>query len=452
MQESSKAARPAASTASTQLRMILLVGVLLVAAMANTTLASDTFTGSSFLALQCGRVVDPTLDERDELRTILVNGDTIVSVERGHVQPGGYDVIDLSHLTCLPGLMDAHAHLMYDLSDSILINIAGRSSAEKTLMAIENAATMLQSGFTTIRVPGDADLHYGIVAVRDAIAEGRFPGPRMFVAPHHISQVGGHADINEIAPDLPRFEGQVIPAGEDAARNAVRREIKYGADWIKIMASGGVMSEGDDPEVQSFTDAEIAAFIDEAHRNNIGITAHIIGDAPAYTAARLGIDSIEHGTLISEKTIDMMVQNNVRLITTAYVDDWILEQGVGDGITEENIRKVEEVLAGRQQSFTNAYAAGVTMVLGVDQIFPHAQSAREFTALVRLGMTPMDAIAAGTINAADLFGIADRAGSLEPGKWADVVAVPGNPLEDITVMERVRFVMKEGTIYRHDPR
>jgi len=418
--------------------------VMTAAVLLSTTFAAQ----ASPVALQCGQVFDSIKGQVKGAAIITVDNGIIQSV--GDTAPAGAEMIDLSGQTCLPGLMDAHAHLMLDFTVPSLEDSLGLSSAAKSLRAVKNAETMLMSGFTTARIPGDGDFQYGIIDVRNAIKRGDFPGPRLFVAPHFFSPVGGHADLNQVAADLVNGpKGTVVEAGTDKVRDAVRKEIKYGADWIKIMASGGVMSEGDDPNVQSFTDEEIKAFIEETHRYGKKITAHIHGDAPAYTAAKYGIDSIEHATMISRKTAKMMAKNNVRLISTAYVLDWIIDQGVKGGVSPDNLRKAQIVVETRKKAWEAAIDEGVTFVLGVDQIFPHNESAREFYAMTKAGLSPSEALRAGTINAADLFGIKDQAGSLEVGKWADIVAVPGNPLENIRLMEEVSFVMQAGKVVKN---
>jgi imidazolonepropionase-like amidohydrolase len=402
-------------------------------------------------ALQCGWVFDSVKGKMTGPAIIVVEDNIIVSVnaEADVYSISGLETIDLSTHTCLPGLIDAHTHLMYAPNQSVTMDGIFHSSADKTILALKNAKTMLHSGFTTIRVPGDADRHYGIVSVKNAIKRGDVPGPRMYVAPHHLSPIGGHSDFNELAADLvPSINGQVVAAGVDAIRDAVRKEIKYGADWIKIVVSGGVTSEGDDPEVQGFTDEEIKAFIDEAHRYGKKVSAHIMGDKPAYTAAKYGIDAIDHAVMISPKTAKLMAKNNVKFVTTAYVLDWVLENGEEKGLSEHSMRKAMMVAGKRDQAFKSAMAAGVTFVFGADQIFPHEYSAREFSSLVKLGFSPEAALQTATINAADMLGIKDHAGSIEVGKWADIVAVQGNIIMDIKRTEHVDFVMQAGIIIK----
>ena len=420
--------------------------------------ATASFADSALL--RCGNLVDVERKRLVENQAILVTDGVIQDIGQEIDTPAGARVIDLTGQYCLPpdrrtyppddqrakhelpGLIDAHTHLM----------TSGRSmNSSKTLTGLKNAQTMLRQGFTTLRVPGDGDIGFGAIVLRDAFAEGLFVGPRMQVAPHAICPLGGHCDSNSIAPDsgIPTAP-HVIRAGEDSVREAVRRELKYGADWIKVYATGGIMSVGDDPRVQSFTDAELAAFADETHRHGKKITAHIHGAGAVKTAVRVGFDSVEHGTLMDDEAIKMMVESGTWLVPTVYVLDYILEQGETRRISAESMAKARGIVRVRDISFRKAYKAGVKMAVGSDQIFPHEHSAREFSALVRLGVSPMDAIVMGTINGARLMDLEDKIGSVEVGKEADIIAVPGNPLDNISILENVEFVMLGGRIIRND--
>lgn len=416
-----------------RLPIALLLGFLATEAMADSTL------------LRCGALIDV---ERERLvcqQDILIADGVIAAVGPGIAEPDGATVIDLTGHYCLPGLIDAHTHLM---AGGPSLNA---SSAEKTLVALRNAQTMLRHGYTTLRIPGDGDVGFGSIALRDAIAAGLFTGPRMQVAPHFLCPLGGHCDRNTVADDsgVPTAP-HVVAAGEDSAREAVRRELKYGADWIKVHATGGIMSVGDDPWVQAFTDAELAAFSDETHRHGKKITAHIHGAGAVKSAVRAGFDSIEHGTLMDDEAIEMMVESETWLVQTVYVLDYILGSGQSRRMTPEIMAKAREVAKIRDASFIKAYKAGVKMAVGSDQVFPHRHSAREFAALVRQGVTPMDAIVMGTLNGATLMDLENEIGSIAAGKQADIIAVPGNPLDDISILESVEFVMLGGRIISSD--
>ncbi len=414
---------------------LLLLATLLLGAKAH----------AGVVAIQCGALIDSVDEKVLPEVTIVVSDEKIISVGQLDAIPDNVARIDLSASYCLPGLIDAHTHLMTGARSM------NSSSAAKTLSGLKNAQTMLRQGFTTLRVPGDGDIGFGAITLRDAFANGWFVGPRMQVAPHAICPLGGHCDRNNIAPDsgIPTVP-HVIKAGEESVREAVRRELKYGADWIKVYATGGVMSLGDDPRVQSFTDAELAAFSDETHRHGKKITAHTHGAGAVKTAVRAGFDSVEHGTLMDDEAIEMMVESGTWLVPTVYVLDYILEVGQIRGINPESMAKAREVTKVRDVSFPKAYRAGVKMALGSDQIFPHEYSTREFSALVKQGVSPMDAIVMGTINGARLMDLEDQIGSVEVGKLADIIAVPGNPLDDISILENVEFVMLGGLIIRND--
>jgi imidazolonepropionase-like amidohydrolase len=401
--------------------------------------------------LHCGFLLDVEHERIVRDTDVLVEGGRIRRIDAAITPPTGASEVDLRGQYCLPGLMDMHAHLFVDSAAATdADNLLKKSSGTNALLGLKYAQTMLRNGFTTIRDPGDADYHFTLIDLRDAINRGDFDGPRMFVAPHMLSPLGGHGDTNEIRPDGPEIVGTVVHAGVDNVREAVRREVKYGADWIKIAASGGVMSQRGNPRTQAWTDEEMFAFADEAHRLGVKITAHVLGESAAYTAARAGYDSIEHGAMLNDKTVRLMAENHVVLVPTLYVLEWVLKQGVGGGITADNYRKAQLFATVHKQSLLKAYKAGVMIAMGSDPIFPHDEVAREFASMVNAGMRPWDAIEAGTINSAQLLGVKEDTGSLAVGKRADIVAVPGDPVADITLLQRVSFVMANGKIVRND--
>jgi imidazolonepropionase-like amidohydrolase len=401
--------------------------------------------------LHCGALLDVQHERVLRNTDVLVENRLITRIAPRIEPPAGVVEIKLEGQYCLPGLMDMHTHLFVDSqAHTDADNLLKRSSAADALLGLKRAQQMLHNGFTTIRIPGDADYHFATVDLRDAINRGDFDGPRMFVAPHLLSPTGGHADLNEIRPDGPEVPGTVVHAGVDNVREAVRREVKYGADWIKIAGSGGVMSQHDNPQAQAWTDEEMFAFADEAHRLGVKIAAHILGDHAALTAARAGFDSIEHGTQLEDATVRAMSEHKVVLVPTLYVLEWILQQGVGGGITADNYRKAQAVAEQHRQSVLRAYRGGVKIAMGSDSIFPLDEVPREFASLVRAGIRPWDAVKAGTVNAAQLLGIEAEAGSLDVGKRADLVAVPGDPVADIAALQHVTFVMSAGKVIRHD--
>jgi imidazolonepropionase-like amidohydrolase len=412
--------------------------VLAVAAATGTTASAQ-----GTVALECGRIVDVATDGARPGQTIVVQDGRIRSI--GGAVPAGARRIDLRDRTCLPGLIDLHAHILINPSTLSGANL-DRSSAARALDGLANAQAMLRAGFTTIRDPGDFDAYYALIDIRNAIAGGRFLGPRLFVAPHTISATGGHGDFNNLAADLHIDSPTLIADGPDELRKAIRQEIKYGADWIKLMETGGVMSAGDDPNVTTYTPEELAAAVEETHRHGKKITVHAIGTAGIKDAVRAGVDAVEHAILIDDEAIALMKERGTWLVPTLYVLNYVVDAGPSMGFPPESVEKGRRLREERDRRIRKAFAAGVKTAYGSDTIFPHADAVLEFRELVRLGLTPMQAIRAATINAAQALGIESETGTLEPGKLADIVAVPGNPLDDIRALEAVSFVMKAGTV------
>ncbi len=399
------------------------------------------------MILRCGRLIDGRADQAVSGVDVQVIGGRIAAVGKGLAAPAGARTIDLKDATCLPGFIDLHAHILINPGD-VLADSLRKSSARKALEGLRNAQVRLRNGFTTLRDPGDEDLYYSTIEIRDAIARGDFEGPRLFVAPHMISSTGGHGDFNDLAADLEIQVPNVVVDGPDAMRKAVREEIKHGADWIKLAATGGVMSAADDPRAQAFTDEEFRAAVDEAHRHGRKVTVHAIGAGGLKAALRAGVDCIEHGVLIDDEAIAMMKQRGVPLVPTIYVLDYIIEEGEKTGIPADRIAKARSLQAERDRALRAAFASGLTIAFGSDTIFPHETANREFGRMVRLGLSPMGAIKAATANAAGVLGIDKDTGTVEAGKRADMVAVPRDPIADVTALETVTFVMKDGRVVR----
>jgi imidazolonepropionase-like amidohydrolase len=394
--------------------------------------------------IRCGRLIDGRSDQPVPGASIIVDGDRITAVGAGLSAPAGAREIDLKAMTCVPGLMDLHVHLRGTGSRPV-----ETSSADKALAILKNAQIMLQNGFTTVRDLGEPDAYFSPIAVRNAIARGDFDGPRMLVAPHMMSTTGGHGDHSYLAPDLDiQVPNRVITSGPDGVRQAIRDELKGGADWIKIAVTGGVMSAGDDPNVTTMSDAEIAAAVDETHRHHKKITVHAIGTDGVKAAVRAGVDNVEHAILIDDETIELMKRQGTWLVPTIYVLNHVIDEGPKYGYREESIRKGRALREERDRRIRRALGAGLNIAFGSDNIFPAKDSAREFAEMVRLGLTPMQAIRTATTNAARLIGLEADLGSVETGKLADIVAVTENPLDDIRTLERVKFVMKAGRVVR----
>ncbi len=399
--------------------------------------------GQSTTAIRCGRLIDGRADAPVENATIMVTGDRITAVGADVAVPAGAREVDLRQMTCLPGLIDLHVHLRGTATRPL-----ETSSADKALAILKNAQAMLQHGFTTVRGLGEPDAYYAPVAVKNAIARGEFQGPRMFVAPHMMSSTGGHGDSGTLAPDLDLQVPNRVFSGAADVRQAIREEFKYGADWIKIAVTGGVMSAGDNPNVTTMSDDELAAAVEETHRHGKKITVHAIGTEGIKAAVRAGVDNVEHGILIDEEGIALMKERGTWLIPTIYVLNHVIDEGARYGYREESLRKGRALREERDRRIRAAFAAGVKVGFGSDNIFPVKDSAREFAEMVRLGLSPMQALRTATVNAAEVLGIGRDLGSLENGKLADVVAVAGNPLDDIRLLQDVRFVMQAGRVVR----
>jgi len=408
-------------------------------------------TAARAVLLSCGRFYDVENKQVHLNRQILIENGRITAIGRSIDAPKDTLKIDLKDQSCLPGLMDMHVHLVLETTKGIMDYLGKtQSSAYNALRGLKQAQTLLDIGFTTIRVPGTLASHYYAVELREAINRGDFIGPRMIVAPHALSPIGGHGDFNSYAPDTAVLLGNNIVDGPDAIRAKVREQIKFGADWIKVMASGGVMSQHDDPNVAAYTAEEFHAFASEVHRHNKKITAHAHGDAGIRAAVEAGFDSIEHGTMMSEDTARLMAEKGTYWIPTFFVLDWILEMGRKQGITKNNLSKAQLVGTRHNQSMEYALKHGVKIVLGSDPIFPMELAIKEFAAMDKRIPDKWIILKAGTITAAEMLGMDKELGSLSVGKLADIVAMPGDPLTNMSAIENVTFVMKGGEIIRHD--
>ena len=381
----------------------------------------------------------------------------IVAVGANAAIPAGAEVIDLGDATLSPGFIDAHTHLTMMNSDDFKQNrLDGlqKTIAERALDASANARVTLMGGITTVRDVGSSD--YIDVGLRNAIRDGKVPGPRMLVTVHALSATGGHCDFSQgyreglFGHEAGPLEGVIN--GPDQARYAVRLDHKYGADMIKVCATGGVLSATDDVDTPQLTQEELNAIVDEAHALRRKTAAHAHGAEGAKRAIRAGIDSIEHGTFLDDEALDMMKQRGTYLVPTLMAVQGLQEQmDRGVYIPPAILAKAKVAIAAIHQTFQKAMAKGVKIGLGTDAaVYPHGRNTEEFHQMVDLGMKPIDALRAGTSSDAELLGLADKIGTLEAGKLADVVAVPGDPLHDIRQTEHVFFVMKEGVIYRND--
>ena len=411
---------------------------------------AGTAGAAETVAVRCGQVIDVRSGQLSAGSTILVRDGHIAEVGPGVAPPADATVVDLTHATCLPGLIDSHVHLLFEPGD-VEPGYLNRSSAHKALDGLRAAQLLLRLGFTTLRNPGDMDAFYATVEIRNAIQRGEFVGPRLLVAPHFLSPTGGHGDLNELSPDIASLARGKIVNGADAMRAAVREEIKYGADWIKLFATGGVLSAATDPNAQGFTDEELRAAAEEAHRHGKKVCAHAIGTAGITASLKAGIDSIEHGFLIDDEGIALMKQRGAFLVPTIEIADYVVEEGAQHGLTPDRVAKARALLSNRDRRLRAAFAAGVKIAFGTDSgPMPHGRGVREFAKMAALGLTPLQVVRAATAGGAELLGLEKEIGTIEPGKRADIVACAENPLTNIRALEQVKFVMKDGRVIRND--
>jgi len=380
-------------------------------------------------------------------QSIVVEGDKIVSVGASAKAVTGAETIDLPNAMVLPGLIDVHTHLTFD-PKNLGYESVGISVPREALVGARNARVTLQAGFTTVRNVGASG--YSDIALRDAIDAGDVPGPRILASGPALGITGGHCDNNLLAPEYHYVELGVAD-GVDAVRHRVRENIKYGADVIKICATGGVMSKGDDPNASQYTREEMKAIVEEADRLGRKVAAHAHGAEGVSWASEAGVDSIEHGHLMDDNSIATLKKNGTYIVPTLYLMDWNRENLGKRNAPDFIVRKMQSVSAVGQNNLKKAFAAGVKVAFGTDAaVYPHGLNAHEFAGYVRLGMTPLQAIQTSTINAADLLGWSSKVGTLETGKWADLIAVDGDPLKDVTTLEQVKFVMKGGDVVKND--
>ena len=397
--------------------------------------------------LRAGRLVDVSTGKTKVNQVIVIEGDKIlrVSAASGEPLPVDADVIDLSDKTVLPGLIDMHDHLTSDSRFHGYISL-GISVARQTLYGVLNARKTLDAGFTTVRNVGARG--FSDVALRDSINDGEIDGPRLRVSGPPVGMTGGHCD-NNLLPVEAHYQSEGVANGPWDVRAKVREVIKYGADLIKFCATGGVLSKGDSVGAQQFTLEEMQALVDEAHRLGRKVAAHAHGTEGIKAAIIAGVDSIEHASLIDAEGIRLAKEHGTFLVMDIYNDTYILEHGAEVGMLPESLEKERAIGQLQRDNFRQAFQAGVRMAFGSDGgVYPHGDNGKQFSYMVQYGMTPLQAIQAATIHAAELIGWADKVGDIQPGRFADIIAVDGNPLDDVRVLEEVRFVMKGGKVYK----
>jgi imidazolonepropionase-like amidohydrolase len=412
------------------------------------------------IALKAARMFDGKSNTLAQNAVVIVQGDKIVDAGSNLSIPGGAQVIDLGNATLSPGFIDAHTHLTLDYSGDYNLRRLKEidlNVSEQAIIATAHARATVEAGFTTVRDLGSrfvGSREFVDVALRNSISKGVIVGPRMLVATKGIGATGGHFDPTSGFRDFlfarePDYTDGIAD-GPDEIRKAVRFEVKNGADVIKAAVSGGVLSLADEVDTPQLTPAEMAALVDESHRLRKKVAVHCHGDQAAHEAIEAGVDSIEHGSFMKPETLTMMKRKGTFLTPTLMATEWIMSKI--DNYPPALQAKAKAAAAARSDMFRNAVKMGVKISFGTDAaVYPHGQNAKEFKLMVDLGMTPIDALRSATANDAELLGIAQKVGTLEKGKLADIVAIPGDPTADITATERVAFVMKEGKIIRQGP-
>jgi len=410
------------------------------------------------IALKAARLFDGKSKTLVQNGVVIVQGDKIVDAGSNLPLPSGARVIDLGDATLSPGFMDTHTHLTSDSSGNYNLTRLQRlefNVSEQAIRATVFARATIEAGFTTVRDLGSglaASREFVDVALRNSINKGVIVGPRMLVATRGIGATGGHFDRTGGFRDFlfgrePDYTDGIAD-GPEEIRKAVRFEVKNGADVIKAAVSGGVLSLADEVDTPQLTPAEMAALVDEAHRLRKKVAVHCHGDQAAREAIEAGVDSIEHGSFMKPETLRRMKTKGTFLTPTLMAGEWIMSKL--DNYPPALQEKGKAAFAARSEMFRNAVRMGVKISFGTDaSVFPHGQNAKEFKLMVDLGMTPIDALKSATVIDADLLGIAQKVGTLEKGKLADIIAMPGDPTADITATERVSFVMKEGKIVKN---
>jgi imidazolonepropionase-like amidohydrolase len=398
--------------------------------------------------VHAGKLLDVKTGKVLSDQTLLIEGGKIVSVGPGAQikAPADATLINLPSATVLPGLIDAHTHLTMDPNfgyERLAISVP-----RETLIGAKNARITLNAGFTTVRNVGASG--YTDVALRDAINAGDVPGPRMLVSGPPLSITGGHCD-NDMLPFEYHAVADGVADGIAAVQQKVRQNIKYGSDLIKVCATGGVLSLGDNPQASQYTLEEMKAIVADAHRLGRKVAAHAHGAEGIKWATEAGVDSIEHGSYIDDAGIALMKEHGTYLVPTLYLGDWFFQNMDQTHMPPPLMAKAREVIPMARKNIAHAFAGGVKVAFGTDAaVYPHGLNAHEFAVMVKLGLSPLQAIQAATVNAADLLGWSGKVGSLEPGAWADIVAVDGDPLQDVTTLEKVKFVMKGGEVVKND--
>jgi len=418
--------------------------MLITRALALALILSPALPAQRIL-IRAGHILNVRSGQESADQTIVVTGEKIAAIADTATTPSqaGDREIDLRGMTVLPGLIDVHTHLTFGSEFDPYTRLS-TDPVREALNGVRFAKITLEAGFTSVRNVGASG--YSDVALRDYINAGYIPGPHMQVSGPPLGITGGHCDNNFLPVEF-HATADGVADGIAAVQQRVRQNIKYGADLIKVCATGGVLSKGDDPQASQYSLDELKALVADAHRLGRKVAAHAHGAEGILFATDAGVDSIEHGTYIDADDIAAMKQHGTWLVPTLYLIDWMRENGHLPAMFQKKMIDVSAVVLQNQRK---AIAAGVKVALGTDAaVYPHGLNAHEVEVYVtKLGMTPLAAVQTGTINAAELMGWQDRTGALEPGKWADIIAVGSDPLTDVRTLQNVRFVMKAGVVYK----
>jgi imidazolonepropionase-like amidohydrolase len=404
-------------------------------------------SAASRTLVRAGHLLDVKTGKLLDAQTIVVSGDTITSVAATSAVPTrpGDTVVDLGDMTVMPGLIDVHTHITGEPNFDPFFELT-QTDAKEAIQGVVNARTTLMAGFTAIRNVGAGG--YTDVDLRDAINQGQVMGPHMQVSGPALGITGGHCDEN-LLPIKYHVTGDGVADGIAGVQQKVRQNIKYGVDLIKICATGGVLSKGDDPQASQYTLDEMRAIVADAHRLGRKVAAHAHGSQGILWATEAGVDSIEHGSYIDDASIAEMKKNGTYLVPTLYLEDWMIEKGNLPPLYQQKMR---DTIVVAKKNIKHAMQSGVKIALGTDAaVYPHGLNAHELDVYVnQMGMTPLAALQSATVNAADLMGWSSKTGSIEAGHWADIIAVDRNPLDDVRVLQHVSFVMKSGIVYKNE--